>query len=184
MMGPSPINIVSTIVLLGLVFLNFTIIFNGPLQELFKNENVFVKTMVNIEELTDPIEWPALAVCKSPFDRNKEKYLNFLNKSKKLSFANETEYQRLLDEAFFTKEDDFIVAIGFGLDLDSALDNSTKTLPKPPYVTTTFLDVQYFGYCSNIHFEQFRAKMIAEGKMDKDTIDSRFFTVIGLKVSF
>ena len=72
MMGPLPIDIVSTIVLVSLVFLTFTIIYNGPLQQLFKNENVFVKTMVNIEELIDPIEWPALAVCKSPFDRNKD----------------------------------------------------------------------------------------------------------------
>ena len=89
--------------------------------------------------------------------------------------------KRLLDEAFFTKEDDFIVLIGFGSDFESAFDQ--KTLPEYPYVTPTFLDVQYFGYCFTIHFEAFRKKMIADGEIDKQAIDSKFKVIIGLKVS-
>ena len=39
------------------------------------------------------------------------------------------------------------------------------------------------GNCAIVSFEAIKAKMIEKGDISKDQIDSKFFVVIGLKVS-
>ena len=39
------------------------------------------------------------------------------------------------------------------------------------------------GNCALVSFEAIKAKMIEKGDLSKDQIDSKFFVVIGLKVS-
>ena len=39
------------------------------------------------------------------------------------------------------------------------------------------------GNCALVSFEAIKAKMIEKGEIAKDAIDSKFFVVIGLKVT-
>ena len=54
---------------------------------------------------------------------------------------------------------------------------------KPPYVSSFFADHSYMGNCALVSFEAIKAKMIEKGDISKDQIDSKFFVIIGLKVS-
>ena len=51
-----------------------------------------------------------------------------------------------------------------------------------PYVDTVVLDQVYMGYCGRIHLEQFRSKLINDGQISKDTIDSKFYALIWIQV--
>ena len=64
------------------------------------------------------------------------------------------------------------------------MQGSHGVLPiKPPYVSSVFTDLSFLGYCALVSFEAIKAKMIEKGDISKDQIDSKFFVVIGLKVS-
>ena len=64
------------------------------------------------------------------------------------------------------------------------MQESHGVLPiKPPYVSSFFTDLSLMGNCALVSFEAIKAKMIEKGDISKDQIDSKFFVVIGLKVS-
>ena len=64
------------------------------------------------------------------------------------------------------------------------MQESHGVLPiKPPYVSPVFTDLGFMGNCALVSFEAIKAKMIEKGDISKDQIDSKFFVVIGLKVS-
>ena len=64
------------------------------------------------------------------------------------------------------------------------MQESHGVLPiKPPYVSSVFTDHAFMGYCAVVSFEAIKAKMIEKGDIRKDQIDSKFFIIIGLKVS-
>ena len=65
-----PINIVSFSVLLTLSAVTFSIIFQGPLKDLLKNDYKFEHSTISSQEIGEPLEWPALTICRSPFDKN------------------------------------------------------------------------------------------------------------------
>ena len=181
-MGLQPINILSLAILLALLVFTFTIVYEGPIKTIFKNENAFVHSTMSFKELVEPVEWPILTICKNPFDRNTEKFYELMKKSKKRSFSNESEFDKLIEESYFTKPADFVNGIGIGKDFHSSFNNNETLLPLPPYVTSSWIDVQYMGYCAHVHFEALRLKMIMEGKIEEKAIDSQFFAIIGLKV--
>ena len=181
-MGLQPVNILSLTILLALLVFTFTIVYEGPIKTIFKNENAFVHSTISFKELVKPVEWPILTICKNPFDRNTDKFYELMKKSKKRSFSNESEFDKLIEESYFTKPEDFVNGIGIGKDLESSFDSNEILLPQYPYVTSSWIDVQYMGYCANVHFEALRLKMIMEGKIEKNVIDSKFFAIIGLKV--
>ena len=52
-----------------------------------------------------------------------------------------------------------------------------------PYVVSTFVDMQFLGVCVTVSFDALRKKMIQKGQIDEKAIDSKFFVLIGLKVS-
>ena len=54
---------------------------------------------------------------------------------------------------------------------------------KPPYVSSFLIDYSFVGNCALVSFEAIKAKMIEKGDIRKDQIDSKFFIIIGLKVS-
>ena len=181
-MKPLSIKMVSVITFLCLFIVAFSIVYQGPLQEIMSGTNMFVKSMLNLNEIENPIKWPDANICKSPFDRNTEKYYEFLAKGRNHSFIDESEYKTFIEESYFTKPEDFIYAFGFGTSYESASDVNKKILPQLPYVTSSFLDVAFFGYCATIHFEELRSKLIEDGEIDEKEIDSTFFAIIGLKV--
>ena len=121
-----PIKIVSFSVLLTLSAVTFSIIFQGPLKEILKNDYKFEHSTISSQEIAEPLEWPALSICRSPFDKNTQKYFEFMNKGFSSNFSSEAEYQRLLDEAFFSKSDDIVYSIGFGLDYNAALVSNSS----------------------------------------------------------
>ena len=102
---------------------------------------------------------------------------------KRRTRINPLQKHKLIEESYFTKPEDFVNGIGIGKDFDSSFNSNETLFPQPPYVTSSWIDVQYMGYCANVHFEALRLKMIMEGKIEKKAIDSKFFAIIGLKVS-
>ena len=74
-------------------------------------------------------------------------------------------------------------AIGFGTTYNSAMENAREISIEPPYVVSTFLDMQFVGVCASISFDALRTKLIEKGEMDEDAIDNKFFAMIGLKVN-
>ena len=59
-------------------------------------------------DLTKPIEWPALVICKLPRDKNEEKYENFMEKAKKESFDSQNTFQEMINEIFYTNPKELI----------------------------------------------------------------------------
>ena len=178
-----PINIVCLSMLAALSTVTFHMIVEGPLSDMLKDENTFVQSTISFSEIQEPLKWPALTICNNPHDRNTEKFFEYLNKGLYgQSFSNKSEYQRLFEEAFFTKPTDIVYAIGFGTTYDSALENAREIRIEPPYVVSTFMDLQFLGTCASISFEALRTKLTEKGQIDKDAIDNRFFAMIGLKV--
>ena len=178
-----PINTVCLSILIALSTVTFHMIFEGPLSDMLKDENTFVQSTISLSEIKEPIKWPALTICNSPFDRNTEKFFEYYSKGLSDSFSNESEYQRIYEEAFFTKPQDIVHAIGFGTTYNSAMENAREIGIESPYVVSTFLDMQFVGVCASISFEALRTKLIEKGEMDEDAIDNKFFAMIGLKVN-
>ena len=116
-----PINIVCFSVLLTLSTITFGIVFQGPLNDLLKGDYKFEQSTIDLKEIVEPLEWPAFVICRNPFDKNTQKYFEFMGKGSSSNFSSETEYQNLMDEAFFTKSDDIVYSIGFGLDYNAAM---------------------------------------------------------------
>ena len=180
-----PINIVCLSMFTALSTVTFQMIFKGPLSDMLKDENMFVQSTISFSEIQEPLKWPALTICSNPFDRNTEKFFEYLNKGLYgQSFSNKSEYQRLFEEAFFTEPKDIVYAIGFGTSYASALENAREIRIEPPYVVSTFMDLQFLGTCASISFDALRTKLIEKGQMDKEAIDNKFFAMIGLKVMF
>ena len=116
-----PVNIVSFSVLLTLSAVTFSIIFQGPLKDILKDGYKFEQSTIDLKEIVEPLEWPAFVICRNPFDKNTQKYFEFMSKGSTSNFSSEAEYQSLLDEAFFSKSDDIVYAIGIGLDYNAAM---------------------------------------------------------------
>ena len=121
-----PINIVCFSVLLALSTITVCIVFQGPLNDLLKGDYKFEQSTIDFKEIAEPLEWPALAICRNPFDKKTEKYFEFMGKGLSSNFSSETEYQNLLDEAFFAKSDDIVYSIGFGLDYNAAMVSNSS----------------------------------------------------------
>ena len=113
-------------VLLTLSTITFGIVFQGPLKDLLKGDYKFEQSTIDLKEIAAPIEWPAFIICRNPFDKNTQKYSEFMSKGFSSNFSSETEYQNLMDEAFFTKSDDIVYSIGFGLDYNNAVVSNSS----------------------------------------------------------
>ena len=99
------------------------------------------------------------------------------------SFANKSEYETLVEEAFFTNPKDIVYAVGFGPDYNTAMSTDIHELEiAPPYVSSNFLDLSFLGYCATVSFEALKLKMIERGDISENALDSKFFIIIGLKV--
>ena len=121
-----PINIVCFSVLLTLCTITFGIVFQGPLKDLLSGDYKFEQSTIDLQEIVEPLEWPAFVICRNPFDKNTQKYFEFMSKGLSSNFSSETEYQNLMDEAFFTKSDDIVYSVGFGLDYSTAMVSTSS----------------------------------------------------------
>ena len=66
----------------------------------------------------------------TPMIKDKHKYTNFM----KRKHGNQSEFDKLKDEVFYTKEEDFVHALSIGSTYELAL-NRSKVLPlKAPYI--------------------------------------------------
>ena len=155
------INTLSYTILAGLFIFAFTIIYQGPFKAVLKNENTFVQTTISSIDLVDPLKWPILTICKNPCDKNSEKFMKLMTKSKNRSFANQTEFEKLIKESYFTKPNDFVFAIGLGSSYRASLEKNNTVFPQHPYVTATWIDIQYMGFCTDIYFEELRTWIVS-----------------------
>ena len=179
-----PSNIVCLMVYGTLTIITLTILFEGPITDVLKDENTFVETRHKKSSLKTPLKWPALTICKSPRDKNKEKFLEFISKGRNKTFANESEYQTLLDEAFFTKPQEIIRTLSIGTDVFTSIQRAKlKEIPvQSPYVESILVDFEYMGNCASVKFEALRKWMIEKGELREGAIDSQFCGIIVTKV--
>ena len=122
--------IVGIFIYILLMAVSVGLIFHGPLWDFIKNENRYVQTYHKINELNMQLKWPDLIICKTPMIKDKHKYTDFM----KRKHGNQSEFDKLKDEVFYTKEEDFVHALSIGSTYELAL-NRSKVLPlKAPYI--------------------------------------------------
>ena len=113
------------VVYLSLAIINFAIVYKGPLSEIFKKDNVdFTESFKNLKDLTEPIIWPSLAVCKVPIFKNPQNYAQFLKKGRiwfSEKFENEAEFEKLKKDTFFIEANEIIHAMALGSTFIEAL---------------------------------------------------------------
>ena len=98
------------------------------------------------------------------------------------NFANESEYQTLLEEVYFTNPEEIVFALSIATDYTTALNRAKEIPVKSPFVEITTVDLVYFGFCATVRLEVLRAYMIEKGEIREEAIDSEFFGLIWVKV--
>ena len=98
------------------------------------------------------------------------------------NFTNETEYQTLLEEVYFTNPKEIVFALSIGTDYTTALNRAKEIPVKSPYVEITTVDLIYFGFCATVHLEVLRTYMVEKGEISEEAIDSEFSGLIWVKV--
>ena len=153
----------------------------GGISAYLKDATIFDESEIKIEDLSNPIEWPDLQVCTSPSYKSLDKQEEFLSNS----FQDENEFNTLAETAFFTKVDEIITAISIGLPTDYlTILNNSNTIPlQKPYVKSTIIDFDFFGYSASISFSALRQHLIANNDKLSGKKDFTFYTAIWFKVS-
>ena len=161
-----------------LLIITYLIVYKGPLTNIYKEDNIdFVESYKNVKDLEDPIKWPTLAVCKSPIYKDLESYHIFVGKGRdgfNGGFKDETEFNKLKSDAFFTDPNETIFALTIGDDFDNAMRNYGKIPVELPFVDTTFEDLDYIGACGVIHLETLKNFMKENGQFCEDEIDGHW----------
>ena len=135
-----------------------------------------------ILDLQQPIIWPGLSICKVPMFKNKEKYQEFVFKSKTNTFKDEKEYNQMLDETFPNKMKDFVLKLGIGKDLYGAIENLDKIPVTAPYAKGIFVDFLYVGFCTIVSFEALKKYFVVEEKIDGNQ-DFDFYVILSINVN-
>ena len=133
--------------------------------------------------MTQPIEWPALMICKLPRFKNKEKYQEFTTKGFFGTFASQEEFDKLKNEAFDSDIKKFIHAITIAKTYLKGLKRVNEIKLEKPYISSVLVGFTYYGNCASISFQSLRAFLVQKGEIDKHDITSSFFASIFLKVS-
>ena len=157
----------------GLFLICWYILWVGPITEVLKNDTKFVESFQNIDDLSEPIEWPDLMICKSPMTKNKEKHKDLIENPEKNTSLSDV----------FHHAEDLINAIVVAKGYETGLWRGGAIKIQPPTVITTLIDFRYFGQCAQISFQELKEYMIQTGEMQKDEIDGGFVASVVLKVS-
>ena len=174
-------NRITFIFYVFLATITFAIVYNGPLRELFKGHNIdLIESFRRIDELTEPIIWPSIAICKIPFIKDAEKYKQILSNKRK--FGNEAEFEQMKNQAFFTYANDTFLALTFGESIEAARENFGEFSIKGPYVSTRFVDFDFLGSCGILNLQAMRSYLIEKGEYKQDDIDNHFLLIVWIKV--
>ena len=125
------------------------------------------------------IEWPSLSICKTPFYKNELKYQEFMSKIQNNSFETEEQFEALRNETFFTHPKDFVLALGYGNNYTSAIENVTRIPIKEPYIKVVLSDYIYSAFCAIVSFKELSVFL---PKIEKYG-DFSFYFILYLNVS-
>ena len=123
-----------------------------------------------------------MTICRSPFIKNREKYDEFAKKSVQKNFTNENEFNELIDEAFFNKPEDFILAFNVAEDVNDAFANMTRFPIEPPYVRIALLDYIYNGFCAVISYSNVVEYLVKTGEIQSADNDITWYHMTYLNV--
>ena len=163
-----------------LLVITFGLIINGPFFDYIKNENRYIQTYQKINDIDMQLKWPDLILCKSSKIKNVKKHADFLEGN----YKNQSEFDNLLKDVFYTEAKEFVYAIGIGSTYDLALRRAKVISVEAPYVKSVLVDVIYNGYCAQIQFEALRSFMISQGDIEKSEADSAFYALMWFQVFF
>ena len=104
-----------------------------------------------------------------------------MTKGKQKSFQSWEELQNLSQEALHPYAEDFLYDFAISTVYEKAV-KSQFDFKKPPFLEVILFDYFYFGYCISISFEALRNYLIETGEMQKDDIDSDFYSILWFKV--
>lgn len=62
-------------------------------------------------DLTKPIEWPSLVICKLPRDKNEDKYNKFMEKARTETFDSQDSFEEMKQETFYTKPEEIVYGV-------------------------------------------------------------------------
>ena len=82
-----------------LFVVSLILILSGPFSDYICKEHLYVQSYQKVDKISFPLKWPDLIICKSPLNKNEQKYHDFMN----MKYGNEEEFENLTNEVFFTK---------------------------------------------------------------------------------
>lgn len=176
-------NIIYCVHYIFLVIISATILIQGPFTEWSKGQTTISDNHLHVEDLPKQLPMPSLMICRSPMDKHKDKYHQFMTKGKSQSFVNQTEFEEMRDDTFYTGPDDIVHAMSASVHSGSGVLTSSSDIValQEPYIKVFPVDFMYLGYCPIIDFEAIRNLMIQKGLMT-DKINQKIILKIFLKV--
>ena len=98
-------------------------------------------------------------------------------------FQNETEFNAIVDEVFYTKAEDFFLGFNMAPTYNEVGQNISRMPIADPYVKMVLVDYLYNGFCAVISYEAMTNLMIEQNEVESDQKDFSFYTSIFLNVS-
>ena len=167
--------------LITLIAISGKLVFEGPFLDLMRDDTTFISSFKNVQDLTEPMEWPALVICRHPHNNDPDKYSQFMQKGFTRSFEDQDDFRNREKEIFTTQSNDLIHALTIGLTYNEGMQHPKEIKVEPPYVTATLIDYIYFGHCATISFEAMKTHLIEKGRINTEVFDSNFIATIWLK---
>ena len=115
--------------------------------------------------------------------KNATKYNEFMAKIATNDFQNETEFNAIVDEVFYTKPEDFFLGFNMAPTYNEVGQNISRMPIAGPYVKMVLVDYLYNGFCAVISYEAMTNLMIEQNEVESDQKDFSFYTSIFLNVS-
>ena len=115
--------------------------------------------------------------------KNAVRYNEFMAKIAINNFQNETEFNAIVDEVFYTKPEDFFLGFNMATTYNEVGQNISRMPIADPYVKMVLVDYLYNGFCAVISYEAMTNLMIEQNEVESDQKDFSFYTSIFLNVS-
>ena len=110
--------------------------------------------------------------------KNAAKYNEFMAKIAINNFQNETEFNDIVDEVFYTKPEDFFLGFNMAPTYNEVGQNISRMPIADPYVKMVLVDYLYNGFCAVISYEAMTNLMIEQNEVESDQKDFSFYTSI------
>ena len=161
-----------------LFVVSFVLILSGPFSDYICKENLYIQSYQKVDKINFPLKWPDLIICKSPLNKNEQKYHDFMN----MKYENKEEFENLTNEVFFTKPEEIVYAISIGPTYSIALSRAKLIKIESPYVESMLVDLVYNGYCAKIHLQALKTYMVNQGDISENEIHAKFYALIWIQV--